>query len=96
MNWILILLLAFLHLVAAISGIKEYKSSAIVMLTGSLLIIINVILCFVHIYNNLFFIYLGSMLIICSAIYNGKRTSIPHLSHHIVRISLFIIASLLI
>jgi|GEM_PF-7121924 len=96
MNWLIITILAVLHLIAAISGIKEYKQSAFVMLVGSISIIINIIVCITNSYSNYLLIYLGSILIIGSAIYNGQKNHTPHLLHHIVRISCFIVAIYLI
>jgi hypothetical protein len=96
MNWLFIAILALLHLVAAISGIKEYKISALVMILGATLIIINIIFCITNFYSNYLLIYLGSLLIIASAIYNGKKSQTPHFLHHIIRISCFVVAIYLI
>ena len=92
MNWIFILLLAVLHLIASISGIKEYGISAVVMLVGSISIIANVLLCVTNATTTELLIYAGATLIIASAIYNGAKDGNPHLVHHVIRITCFAIA----
>ena len=92
MNWIFISLLAVLHLIASISGIKEYGLSAIVMLVGSIAIIISILLCVTKVSTTNLLIYVGEVLIIASAIYNGAKDGNPHLVHHIIRITCFVIA----
>lgn len=96
MKWIPILILALLHLVAATVKVKEYKLSAITMILGSILIIVESVLSILNIYSNIYILVAGSLLIISSAIYNGHKDGDHHLSHHIIRILVFTFSIIII
>jgi len=96
MKWIPILILALLHLVAATAKVKEYKLSALAMILGSTLIIVESILSIINIYSNVYILIIGSLFIISSAIYNGYKDGNHHLSHHIIRILVFTFSMLII
>ena len=94
MKYILLSILALLHLVAAGVNFKIGHKGPWVMIAGALLVITGVILGLKEDSIQWWFILIGILLMIDSAIYNGYKQGKIDWGHHGIRILLFLLALL--
>ena len=82
-----------LSLIAAISQIKSEKKSipALIMITGSLLLIAVVICNMVGQHFDYIIAFLGCTAVCAAALMNGIKSRQLHIPHHVIRITLSII-----
>ena len=82
-----------LSLIAAVSQIKSEKKSlsALIMITGSLLLIAAVVCNIAGQPFDFIIAFLGCTAICAAAIMNGIKSKQFHIQHHIIRIALSVI-----
>lgn len=92
MKYIFLILLAFIHLSAAVLNIKTGHIGSWVMIIGSFLILLGIYLGFTTDEIKWWHIIIGIILIIDSAIYNGSMQGQIHWTHHGIRLLIFVLA----
>lgn len=82
-----------LHAFAAVSQIKssENKKNDIWMMAGALIALVGIVLCLLGNGIDWLLAIIGFGMIAYAAIQNGRKMENVHISHHIVRLSIFII-----
>ena len=78
-------LLGALHLIAALSQIKEKKHTFPAMMLGSAMILLSAVFALLHNPLDWMLMLCGGLLICLAAIKNGKDSGHFHLAHHLVR-----------